>query len=79
MKNIIMSAMAAVIMIQLIPWFSILTMVEKIGAFIGIFPISIYFFAFFEDLAEKMAKRRRRRKRVAAKVKRIREGKVEWV
>ena len=76
MKNVLLSLLAAALVMEKVPFTDCGT-AEKVCIFMGITMALIYFFAFFEDLARKWKRLMRRRARMEARIKRIRGFKID--
>lgn len=75
LRNIIISILAAVLIVEKVPWFRYCAMEEKIGVFIGFFIALIIFCFFCEKQVEKYRKYRERVLKIQRNIERLRNGK----
>lgn len=71
-KNIVISILAAVLVVEKVPWYRVCTVEEKVGIFIGISIPLIIFCFFCEEIVEKWRKYRQRVKFVEREVTKLR-------
>lgn len=76
MKNMIISAMAAVLTVEYVPWFAVCTVPEKIGVMIGVFIPLIIFCFFFDFWHQKYRRWRARVRRTRRMVEKLQRGKA---
>lgn len=75
LRNIVISILAAVLVVEKVPWFAACEMREKIGIFIGICIPLIIFCLFCQEIAEKWRKYRTRVKEIEKRLERMRRMK----
>lgn len=71
-KDIVISALAAVLAVEYVPWSGAETTMEKIGIFVGFFVPLLFFCFFCEEMAEKWRKYRKRVRAIRSEVTRLR-------
>lgn len=75
LKNIVISILAAVLIMEKVPWFAACALGEKIGIFIGICIPLIIFCLFCQEMAEKWRKYRARVRKIEEKLENMRSWK----
>lgn len=71
-KNIVISILAAVLAVEVVPWFAVCDTWEKTGIFIGICIPLIIFCFFCQETAEKAWNKHIRAKRMGKKIEKLR-------
>lgn len=74
-RNIVISILAAVLIVEKVPWFAVCAPGEKIGIFIGICIPLIIFCLFCQETGEKWRKYRARVRKIEKSLERMRRMK----
>lgn len=76
LKNIVISILAAVLVMEKVPWFAVCTPGEKTGVFMGICIPLIIFCLFCQETAERWRKYRARVRETRERLERMRRMKL---